>query len=149
LLATLLLAPEPPPAAAPLARFEDGIALSSARLDRTAVRPGQRVELALEWRATGRPSRDYSVFVHLRDSADRTRFQRDRMPGDGRAPASHCHLDAGADASSPLDPPAALPAGEYRLVVGLYELASGRRLVAERAAPPGNEVEVGRLRIGG
>jgi hypothetical protein len=70
------------------------------------------------------------------------------MPGDGSVPTSRWKVDDRIDDYYSLQLPPDLPPGDYRLVVGLYDLASGRRLVAEGAPPPGNEVEVGKVQVG-
>jgi hypothetical protein len=149
LLATLLLAAGAPSAPTPRRQFEDGIALLDARLSRPTARPGERVDLVLEWAAVARPGRDYTVFVHARDAAEQTRVQRDRMPGDGSVPTSGWRIDDRVLDYYTIDLPADLPPGEYRLVVGLYELASGRRLAVTGQSAPANEVEIGRLRVVG
>jgi hypothetical protein len=149
LLATLLLSSPSPAVAAPARPFEDGIALVGARLSQPAARPGEKVELALEWLAVSRPGRDYSVFVHVRDAAGQTRFQRDRMPGDGSVPTSRWRVDDRVGDYYALELPPDLPAGEYLLVAGLYDLATGQRLALVDQPTATNEVEVARLKVAG
>jgi hypothetical protein len=111
-----------------------GFALSPA-LDRP-LPPGGTLDLTLFWRPLRVPSGDYNVFVQvLRHPAeagarDRDRLYaiRDQRPVDNTYPtlswvpgeeiADHYRLT--------LDP--ATPPGRYRLLVGLYDRATGRRL---------------------
>ena len=70
---------------------------------------------------------DYTVFVHLLDAGGRLALGQDSQPMDGSYPtgiwepgeviADAHHLDLGQ-----------LPAGEYRLEVGMYGSAGGKRL---------------------
>jgi hypothetical protein len=147
LLATLRLEPSGGSAPRSATRFEDGIALVGAELSRASAVAGERVELALHWVAAGRPSRDYSVFVHGRDEGGLTRFQRDRMPGDGSVPTSRWRVGDQIGDYYQIELPGELPPGQYRLVVGLYRLADGQRLVVTSQPGWSNEVEVGRLRV--
>ncbi|HEY3082244.1 MAG TPA: hypothetical protein VGM69_20355 [Chloroflexota bacterium] len=150
LLATLALDPPPAETGPPLARFEDGIELLDVEPRAGRARPGGTLTLRLSWRAPGaaRPSRDYTVFVHGRDGAGTTRFQRDRMPGDGGVPTSRWRPGDLVHDFLPLALPADLAAGQYRLVVGLYHQPSGARLsVVDRTERP-NELEVTRLTVG-
>jgi hypothetical protein len=147
LLATLRTPAGPPSPPGVRRQFEDGVGLVEASLSPAAARPGQKVELAIHWAATARPSRDYSVFVHGRDAAGATRFQRDRMPGDGSVPTSRWQIDDRIGDFYTLELPADLPPGEYRLVAGLYELGSGRRLTVVGQPDAPNEVELARLRV--
>lgn len=150
LLATLVLDPDPPRGLSgpTLASFEQGLQLVDARLDRERVRPGEHIELALTWRATAPVLRDYSVFVHGR-LGSATRFQRDRMPAEGSLPTSHWRTGDVVGDYYRIELPRDLVPGEYSLVVGLYELASGQRLrIVDRPGTP-NELEVTRFTAGG
>ncbi|HMQ54393.1 MAG TPA: glycosyltransferase family 39 protein [Anaerolineae bacterium] len=92
--------------------------------------PASLLPLTLYWQAQTIPAADYTVFVHLRDRLNQNVAQQDQPPAQGQYPTSL--WDAGEiivdPVTLPLDP--ALPAGEYALVVGLYNLATGERLSA-------------------
>ncbi|MEW5959343.1 MAG: hypothetical protein AB1801_16555, partial [Chloroflexota bacterium] len=88
----------------------------------------QNLDLTLYWESLASPPLDYTVFVHVRNQAGATVAQLDRPPVNGAYPSSLW-------ASGELIPdrllvPLAqdLPAGEYTLVVGMYDFASGARL---------------------
>jgi hypothetical protein len=149
LLATLALeAAPPPPARERVAAFGPGVELLQAHVEPSAVRPGGVVQVALTWRATQPLDRDYSVFVHGR-LGEQTRFQRDRMPGDGSIPTSRWRPGDRIGDYYRIELPRDLAPGDYRLVVGLYELSTGQRLrlVDHPGAP--NELEVGHVRVAG
>ncbi|HEY3107243.1 MAG TPA: hypothetical protein VGL23_00720, partial [Chloroflexota bacterium] len=129
--------PAPPPAGAPLARFEQGIDLVEAALPDRPVIAGRPTTVELRWRATARPERDLTVFVHLRDAAGQVVAQDDRQPADRGYPTSI--WDAGEQVADPH--PLAPPPGRYRVFVGLYDAATLKRL--PRADGGGDSVEVG------
>lgn len=111
-------------------RFGDHIFLESVELtpDPPTLRPGDVLSVTLTWRADGRPSQAYTVFVHLVGEGDRIIVQADGQPQAGEYPTSF--WDAGeriADTRVILIPPEAL-SGSYRLRVGLYLLETGERL---------------------
>jgi hypothetical protein len=94
----------------------------------SALKPGDSLHLVLYWRALAKMDRDYTVFVHLEDKAQRIWGQKDGEPRGGNYPTSlwdpgeivrdECDLAVAPDA----------PPGEYALTVGLYLVDSGERL---------------------
>ncbi|GIW07214.1 MAG: hypothetical protein KatS3mg060_2019 [Dehalococcoidia bacterium] len=86
-----------------------------------------RYELTLWWQALRRPDDRYTVFVHVLDAAGRRVWQHDSEPLDGLFPTTEFppgrfipdrrRLDLGR-----------LPAGDYRIYVGMYEWGGGDRL---------------------
>jgi hypothetical protein len=94
------------PAAEPL---DDGQALA---------RPGDILQLSLHWRADQPPEGNYTVFVQLLDANGQVVAQKDRWPGDGLFPTAA--MQPGQVITDNLAIPLELPAGRYRLIVGLY-----------------------------
>jgi 4-amino-4-deoxy-L-arabinose transferase-like glycosyltransferase len=133
---------------APLARFEDGVELVDVEPTAARLRPGETLRLRLGWRASARPSREYTVFVHGRDAANANRFQRDRRPGDGSVPTTRWRPGDRVHDYVETAIPADLAAGEYRVVVGMYDGATGRRLELPEVAGRPNELAVARVTIG-
>ena len=108
--------------------FADQIGLLGYNLSDHTLVPGQSLDLTLFWSPRGRPSQDYTVFVHLLDSQGQLRGQADSPPTSGKYPTPV--WDAGefiAD-SHTLSLPNDLPGGEYKLAIGLYDPETGRRL---------------------
>jgi hypothetical protein len=148
LLSTLVVdGPAPPAAAAPLGRFEDGIELVDVEPAETRLRAGEALRLRLGWRAYARPSREYTVFVHGRDGAHVTQFQRDRRPGDGSAPTTGWRAGDRVDDYIDVAIPRDLPAGEYRVVVGMYDRGNGQRLALPEVPGRPNELAAARVTI--
>ncbi len=106
------------------------------------VRPGDMIPLALYWEPLRDLDVDYSVFIHLVDEAGRVVAQRDSSPGNGNWPTSDWGPQAGPSEVASgagerwfLDPhrlavpvQAAAPA-DCRLLVGVYDHATGDRLL--------------------
>ncbi len=133
-----------------LTRFADQIDLLGYSLNTNRLVPGKSLELILLWSPRGRPSRDYTIFVHLLDSAGQIRGQTDSPPASGRYPTSV--WDAGemiADSRNiPLAPD--LPAGEYRMTIGLYDPETGQRIqtVDETGKMTGDSMTIFGLIVG-
>ena len=110
------------------ASFADQIDLLGYSLSDNRLVPGESHDLTLFWSPRGRPSRDYTVFVHLLDSQGLIQGQADSPPRAGRYPTSV--WDSGeviADLHTfSLRPD--LPDGEYRLRIGLYDPETGKRV---------------------
>lgn len=101
---------------------------------------GDSADVMLVWRAEATMGVGYSVFVHAVDSVGQLVAQSDAMPG-GVATSlwvpSEIVIDRHAFAG--------LPSGQIKLLVGLYDPLSGRRLtVADREsnAVPENAIEL-------
>ncbi|MGH2593554.1 MAG: glycosyltransferase family 39 protein [Anaerolineae bacterium] len=116
-------------------RLGDQIDLIGYMIDPASTKPGGATRLRLYWRALRRPDADYTVFVHLRDTTGQLVAQADSPPQAGEYPTSF--WDAGevvADDRS-LVIPAGVASGEYVVVVGLYQLLSGQRLIVAGREP--------------
>jgi dolichyl-phosphate-mannose-protein mannosyltransferase len=81
-------------------------------------------QLTLRWQALARPAADYTVFVHALDGSGKVVAQADGQPLAGAFPTG-----VWRPGETVLDPHAlSLPAGTWTVEVGLYELATERRL---------------------
>jgi hypothetical protein len=104
--------------------------------------PGQVLQVTLSWQAEATPDQNYAVFVQLLDEAGQVRAQHDGQPGDGTlitttwAPGEY--VREGHRLALPDD----LPAGDYRLIVGMYLPESGERLPVydQTGRPAGDHV---------
>ena len=89
---------------------------------------GSPLTVTLHWQAIAEGNRDYTVFLHLVDAAGHIQAQGDGPPLEGQYPTSF--WTPGETIRDPhtlvLGPEA--PAGDYRLLVGLYTLDDGVRL---------------------
>lgn len=131
------------------AQLGDGIELLGWAGAETA-RPGATVPVALRWQAVKPQATSYNVFVHLYDAAGRLVAQRDGAPGGGAWPTSAWQVGDAVQDVYQLAVPADLKPGEYTLAVGMYDLASLRRLpVSADAASvlPDDRVLLVKLRV--
>ncbi|HEY4722968.1 MAG TPA: hypothetical protein VII92_14040, partial [Anaerolineae bacterium] len=102
-------------------RFGNSLVLTRADVPARA-RPGDTLPITLGWRALSAVPESYTVFVHLVDEQGHTVSQADGPPLNGDYPTSWW---AGGEAvvdEHPLKVPVDLPAGNYRVVIGLYLL---------------------------
>ncbi|HLG71134.1 MAG TPA: hypothetical protein VK009_11980, partial [Chloroflexota bacterium] len=107
--------------------FQDHLEL----VGHTVVQDRELLRVTLNWKADAPASKDYTVFVHLVAADGKQVAQSDGQPGGGAFPTSL--LAAGAEVPDLhiLDVTQA-PPEDYRLEVGLYDLASGARLSTVR-----------------
>ncbi len=95
--------------------------------DGHAVRADGVLELALYWRALRPLGTDYSIAAHLTDDQDRRYGQKDSQHPAGY-PTSRWEMDTYARDLHRLAVWAGTPPGEYTLLVGVYDVTTGRSL---------------------
>ncbi len=132
-------------------RFGDHIRLTGYDLHSPHPRPGDDLDLTLYWNAAVTPPENYSLFLHLVGDDD----PRPLAQVDGN-PAVPARLTQTWDRPeetliSPrltLSLPDDLPPGDYRVMLGLYNVETGERLPLQDAsgAPLGDAWEL--LRFG-
>jgi hypothetical protein len=130
---TLLSPVRPAPAVPHAATFGGALRLNGYGLDRAdgTYQRGDSIRVLLNWEALGRVGEDFNVFVHLvRPEAAAALAQGDDAPRGGAYPTSAWAVSAPFDAPFSI-PTAAVPAGEYRISVGLYRLSDFSRLPTE------------------
>ncbi len=93
-----------------------------------AVQAGQPFSITLHWRALGETERGYKVFVHLLDAEGRSAAGHDAEPANWQRPTTSWVAGEYIADEHVLALPADLPAGSYRIEVGIYDGASGERL---------------------
>jgi hypothetical protein len=99
----------------------DGLTLQGYDQKPEQVHPGEELSLDLYWEATGTPSLDYTVFVHLVDSAGNLATTADGPPLSGDYPTSIWRKgDVVVDEHLMILPDDLRP-GLYRLSVGFYD----------------------------
>ncbi len=109
-------------------QFEDHISLVGYAVDRRRVTVGDRVTLTLYWQSGAVPERNYKIFVHLVGDGEARAAQHDSEPQSGTAPTSSWIPGQVVIDAHPLTITPNAPPGAYRLIVGLYEGDTGRRL---------------------
>jgi len=108
---------------------------------------GDSWQITLYWEPLVRMSKDYTVFVHLIDAAGDLVAQMDEQPLEGEYPTHLWQLEEQIKDGHRLPLPDDLPAGWYRLEVGLYLLDAGERLAVVGADPPATSVLLGPFQI--
>jgi hypothetical protein len=111
---------------------------------------GIELPFTLFWQARAPVDFDYNAFAHLLDAEGNKVAQLDWQPHDamGVLPASTWPVGWRATDTQRLPLPPDLPAGEYTLLVGLYNWQSNERLPAQgERVSGGDAVELGPVRI--
>jgi hypothetical protein len=143
-MANVALDPEP-------ARFGDAIVLTRLARPSEAVMPGELLTFEAEWGAVASPAIDYVVLAQLLAPDGRLVAQRDLAPSGGSARTSTWRpgMPAVTDRMA-LRVPAGTPPGDYTLILGLYDPATGARLpvMGVGGAAGGDRLQVGTVHVG-
>ncbi len=96
------------------------------------VRPGDTISIAITWSTIRPPDDNWKVFIHLLDAGNRVVAQQDFPPLGGSFP-TYLWFPKWVPGQTVIDPyhlvvPPDAPAGEYRIVVGLYGFNTQQRL---------------------
>lgn len=90
--------------------------------------PGNPMRVTLYWKALQDTDRDYTVFLHLEDEQGTLWGQQDGQPRNGTYPTSLWEEGEIIEDEHLIPLSRDAPAGEYRLVLGLYLLETMERL---------------------
>ena len=101
--------------------------------------------MSLLWRSLEPMDVDYTVFVHLVDEVERVWAQHDGQPAGGSHPTSSWQPGEEIADNHGLALPSDIPPGEYQIAVGLYDAATGQRLLvlSPDQAPTEDRVLIG------
>ena len=93
--------------------------------------PGDALTVTLYWQSLAEMNQDYAVFVHLLDENDLILAQRNTFPGLGSFPTTLWQAgDAIADTYTLALPETTYAPSSAQLEVGLFDFATGERLLA-------------------
>jgi hypothetical protein len=107
------------------------VKLLGYELETESVKPGDSLTITLYWQSLAETNQDYSTFVHLLDENELIVTQRDMYPGQGLYPTSLWSTgDTIANRYVLLLPETAFAPNRAQLEVGLYDFATGERLMA-------------------
>lgn len=123
------------PAANP-ARFGDVAQLAAYELSSIRLEPGVELTLDLYWKAAGLTSTSYAVFVHLVGPDGAIVAQHDQPPVAANRPTTGWLPGEVVHDPYILAIPAGTDPGDYRVRLGLYDPATGRRLPVSAADLP-------------
>jgi hypothetical protein len=104
------------------------VSLTGYKIDKTEVKAGETIEVALYWRAQKKMAEDYTVFVHLVDEEGTIWGQHDSQPVNGYYPTSFWDQGEVVKDEHAFVVGEDTPPGEYWIEVGMYRLADGQRL---------------------
>lgn len=147
---TTALPPPDQPTEMSGAHFGPGIELTGFDLPAQNFRAGDVVPLTLFWRAHQTVAENLKVFVHLLNAEGRLVAQRDSEPVGGQCPTATWPVGRPIVDRYGVLLPDGLPAGRYRLIVGLYNPVGGERLpvTAGSDAPGDDHLNVGTISVG-
>ncbi len=97
-----------------------------------------RLRVMLDWRAIGPPPGDVHIFVHVLDADGSLVAQHDSPPLLGLMPFFQWQAGDRAQDVHPIALSNSLENGPYAITVGLYDVATGRRLPAVLAGAAGS-----------
>lgn len=147
-------APLPPPSQVPINAKIGELSVLGYDVDTplTALRPGSRLQFHTQWRVNGTPSRDGVLFLHILGPDGKLAAQHDSPPitPDGLRPTQTYRAGEGIQQPQPVTLRADAPPGEYRILLGVYDLSGGQRWPALRDGAPAQDdlVELGRFVLG-
>ncbi len=106
-----------------------GYDLASGPRTGISVEPGGALELTLYWKTLSRMERVYAVFNHMSGPDGTPLAQQDGWPQDGAYHTSQWLPGEVVEDHYTIQVPSDAPAGEYPLRVGMYDAATGERLL--------------------
>ncbi len=124
--------------------FGDQIRLDSFAMPASPVAAGDALPLQLVWSASATPGQRYKVFVQLLDAEGALVAQRDSEPAGGFAPTTTWAPGVPVVDNHGLLIPRELPAGEYRLIAGLYDIGDPS---ARLSVAGGSYVDLGQIAV--
>jgi hypothetical protein len=101
-------------------------------LENAPLPPGQSLTLRLFWQAQAKMDLDYTVFVQVLGPQGSAVAQDDKQPLAGFLPTSAWYTGQIVADRYDLTLPSDAPPGEYRVITGMYDLATGQRLLVSR-----------------
>jgi len=125
------------------ATFGQQLTLQAA-WQREQATAGDWFYVVLWWRPIQPLPKDYKVFIHVLDATGKPAFQDDRMQLNDLLPMMRWPVGETLRAPHAMVAPADLPAGQYRVFVGVYDPISGQRLTL---ADGRDELELPRLTV--
>lgn len=128
----------------------ESITLVGYTLPQTAARPGDILPLTLFWVTDAAVSQRYKIFIHFINYEGALVAQRDAEPVGNQKPTNTWLVGEQIVDKHGLLVPADLPAGDYALLIGLYDIANpSSRLPITTAAGVVDALPLGTVQVGG
>jgi hypothetical protein len=114
-----------------------------------ALKAGDTLNLRTFWQIEQPFTTDYFIFVHVLNAAGQTVAQRDTPPWQGRFPTSSWRPGSLIVDLNDLALPADLPPGEYTLVAGMFDPATGAHppTLVDGKQVSSSETQIGTIRV--
>lgn len=131
-------------------RIGDRIKLLGYGLLDTLFRSGEVLPLRLFWQTTDSLSERYKVFVHVLDPQGQVAAQRDSEPAGGSRPTDRWQPGEVITDNHGIALPAGLAPGQYEIVAGLYDPATGARQPAvdpQGRRLPNDRIDLGKVEV--
>lgn len=116
--------------------FNNEIELVGYKLEQDALASKNTLNLTLYWRSLQRVDKDYTIFIHLADAQGQVLSQEDSPPVQGQAPTSGWQPYQVIEDRHQLQMSENFPPGNYDLLLGLYNSATGERLLIQSENNP-------------
>ncbi|NDJ51719.1 MAG: hypothetical protein GYB68_01390, partial [Chloroflexi bacterium] len=113
----------------PAASFTNGIRLTGATIIDEQAMPGQPIRVAVRWEAEQAIETSYTMFAHLLDGDGNLVAQYDAVPGGGLLPTIVWEPGEPVEGRWAVLLGSEVAPGSYTLILGLYDAASGERLL--------------------
>ena len=127
-----IVAAQESPTATTTTTFGNVVRLLGFDLSDASLAPGQTLDVTLYWQAISADHADYKVFLHLLDPKNDTQSgivaQMDSAPRSSTYPFWVWRSDEIVSEALSLSIPPQTPPGEYVLLAGIYDSATGKRL---------------------
>jgi len=125
------------------------VRLAGYDLSPEALRPGGQATVTLHWTVTGALDQEYTVFIQLLDAEGGIVGQGDGPPLRGDYPTTLWAPGESLVDAHTLEVKADAPTGVCRIIVGLYNRATGERLtvVGADGQPSADHIELARVQV--
>jgi len=139
----VLGASEPPLQPANI-EFTNGPRLTGYAYSPQVARPGDTLFVTLQWQAVAPMAVDYTVFTHVSNTDGVPVAQLDSQPASGTRPTTTWTPNETILDRRAVILPTDLPAGQYTIEIGLYDLNTGQRLLLTTGS---DQVNLGSVQV--
>lgn len=127
--------------------FGDSIALDGYSPPSPQAQPGAPLAITLHWRAAAKIERDYTISLQVLSPEGKLIAQQDAMPVNNTMPTTRWQVGESVYDTLTVDLPRGLTAGQYPLIVVVYDNQNGERLTARGEGSGGDHARLGPVRI--
>ncbi len=139
---------QPPKVATPTEAIIGGIAqLVGFEISSSEVRAGGKLSIRLVWKALTPTSTSFRVFIHLAGDDLRPKAQKDGEPQQWQRPTTGWQSGEYVEDRYEIPLPDEMPAGQYQILVGMYNPVTGQRLPAAGSGAAGDFIRLSRIEV--